>query len=156
MAESPRQKRITGRVMHEFKHGELKRGPGGKGGPVRSRRQAIAIALEEAGDSKYESEARNERNLHRTERKEAEGKTAQQEREGNSHVGASGKRESSRSVGGKDARTPTARGEKAARSRAHTADGHTRDELYSQAQRRHVEGRSKMTKRQLENALGVR
>ncbi len=24
MAESARQKRITGRVMHEFKHGELK------------------------------------------------------------------------------------------------------------------------------------
>ena len=34
MAESARQKRITGRVMHEFKHGELKSGPGGKGGPV--------------------------------------------------------------------------------------------------------------------------
>jgi hypothetical protein len=27
MAESARQKRITGRVMHEFKHGELKSGP---------------------------------------------------------------------------------------------------------------------------------
>ena len=155
MAESARQKRITGRVMHEFKHGELKRGPGGKGGPVKSRRQAIAIALEEAGDSKYESEARNERNLHRTEKKEAEGKTAQQGHEGKSHVGASGKRESSGSMGGKDARKPTARGEKAARSRAHAADGHTRDELYAQAQRRHIEGRSKMTKRQLENALGV-
>ena len=152
MAESARQKRITGRVMHEFKHGELKRGPGGKGGPVKSRRQAIAIALEEAGDSKYESETRNERNLHRTEKKEAEGKTAQQEREGKSHVGASGKRESSRSMGGKDARKPTAHGEKAARSRAHRADGHTRDELYGQAQRRHIEGRSKMTKRQLECA----
>ena len=155
MAESARQKRITGRVMHEFKHGGLKRGPGGKGGPVRSRRQAIAIALEEAGDSKFESEARNERNLHRTEKKEAEGKTAQQEREGKSHVGASGKRESSRSMGGKGARKPTARGAKAARSRAHTADGHTRDELYAQAQSRHIEGRSKMTKRQLENALSV-
>jgi hypothetical protein len=155
MVESARQKRITGRVMHEFKHGELKRGSGGKGGTVKSRRQAIAIALEEAGDSKYESDARNERNLHRTEKKEAAGNTAQQEREGKSHVGASGKRESSRSMGGKDARKPTARGEKAARSRAHTADGHTRDELYSQAQRRHIEGRSKMTKRQLENALGV-
>jgi hypothetical protein len=38
MAESSRQKRITGRVMHEFKHGELKSGRGGKGGPVKSRR----------------------------------------------------------------------------------------------------------------------
>jgi hypothetical protein len=155
MAESARQKRITGRVMHEFKHGELKSGPGGKGGPVKSRRQAIAIALEEAGDSKYESEKRNKRNLHRTEKKEAEGKTAQQEREGKSRVGASDKRESTRSMGGKNARKPTARGEKAARARAHATDGHTRDELYAQAQRQHIEGRSKMTKRQLENALGV-
>src|ERR1700704_2050584 len=82
---SPRQRRITGRVMHEFKHGELKSGRGGKGGKVKTRRQAIAIALEEAGSSKYESERRNKRNLHRTERKEAAGRTAQQEREGKSH-----------------------------------------------------------------------
>ena len=47
MAESSRQKRIAGRVMHEFKHGELKSGRSGKGGLVKSRRQAIAIALEE-------------------------------------------------------------------------------------------------------------
>jgi len=136
MAETARQKRITGRVMHEFKHGELKSGPGGKGGPVKSRKQAIAIALEEAGDSKYESEGRNKRNLHRTEKKEAEGKTGQQEREGKSRVGASDKRESTRSMGGKDARKPTARGEKAARARAHTADGHTRDASTSRAGRR--------------------
>ena len=44
-----RQKRIIGRVMNEFAHGEPKSGRGGKGGPVKSRRQAIAIALEEAG-----------------------------------------------------------------------------------------------------------
>jgi hypothetical protein len=60
---SPRQRRITGRVMHEFKHGELKRGRSGKAGKVKSRRQAIAIALEEAGKSKYESGRRNRRNL---------------------------------------------------------------------------------------------
>jgi hypothetical protein len=155
MAESARQKRIAGRVMHEFKHGELKSGAGGKGGPVKSRRQAIAVALEEAGDSKYESDRRNKRNLHRTVAKEKEGKTGQQEREGKSHVGASGKRESTRSMGGKNARTPTARGQKAATSRAHRDDGHTRDELYARAQRRHIAGRSKMTKRQLEYALGI-
>jgi hypothetical protein len=155
MAESARQKRITGRVMHEFKHGELKSGPGGKGGPVKSRRQAIAIALEEAGASKYESKRRNRRNLHRTERKEAEGRTGQQEREGKSRVGASDKRESSGILGGKNARKPTARGRKAATARAHRADGHTRRELYDRAQARHIEGRSKMSKRQLENALGV-
>jgi Family of unknown function (DUF6496) len=46
---SPRQRKTTGRVMHEFQHGELKSGRGGKGGKVKSRRQAIAIALKEAG-----------------------------------------------------------------------------------------------------------
>jgi Family of unknown function (DUF6496) len=51
---SPSQRKTEGRVMHEFKHGELKSGPGGKGGKVKSRRQAIAIALKEAGASKYE------------------------------------------------------------------------------------------------------
>ena len=91
---SPRQRRITGRVMHEFKHGELKRGRGGKAGKVKSRRQAIAIALEEAGKSKYESGRRNRPNLRRTESKEAKGRTAQQEREGKSHIGARSKRES--------------------------------------------------------------
>jgi len=155
MAETARQKRITGRVMHEFKHGELKSGPGGKGGKVKSRRQAVAIALEEAGDSKYQSGRRNRRNLKRTERKESEGRTGQQEREGKSHVGARGKRESTAAMSGKNARKPTARGKKAANSRAHRTDGHTRQELYANAQRRDIEGRSKMTKRQLENALGL-
>jgi DNA-binding protein H-NS len=99
-ATSPRQRRITGRVMHEFKHGELESGPDGKGGKVRSRRQAIAIALEEAGSSKHESKRRNARNLRRTERKEATGRTAQQEREGKSHVGARRQRESTRAMAG--------------------------------------------------------
>ena len=35
-------------VMHEFKHGDLKSGKGGKGGKVKSRKQAIAIGLSEA------------------------------------------------------------------------------------------------------------
>src|SRR4051812_16202687 len=156
MAESARQKRVTGRVMHEFKHGELKSGRGGKGGRVKNRRQAIAIALEEAGASKYESSHRNRRNLRRTEGKEAKGRTAQQDREGKSHVGAYGKRESSRAMAGRDARKTTARGRKAATARARKRDGHTRQELYATARRRGIEGRSKMTKRQLENALGVR
>ena len=33
------------KVMHEFKHGELK---SGKGGKVKSRKQAVAIGLSEA------------------------------------------------------------------------------------------------------------
>src|SRR5258707_14222543 len=117
-ATSPRQRKTTGRVMHEFKHGELKSGPGGKGGKVKSRRQAIAIALKEAGASKYESKSENAKNLARTKRKEAGGETYQQEQEGKSHVGARGRRESSHAMGGKSATRTTARGRKAARTRA--------------------------------------
>jgi hypothetical protein len=36
------------REMRKFKHGTLKSGRGGTGGTVKSRRQAIAIALSEA------------------------------------------------------------------------------------------------------------
>ena len=156
MAESERQKRVTGRVMHEFKHGELKRSAKGKGGKVKSRRQAIAIALSEAGASKKQSPRRNARNLKRTERKEAKGETAQQEREGKRHVGARGKRESTRAMGGKNARKTTARGRKAATSRARRSDGYTRAELYDRARRKGVPGRSGMSKAQLKNALGLR
>lgn len=105
---SAAQRKTMGRVMHEFSHGELKSGPEGKGGTVKSRRQAIAIALKESGESKYESKTENKRNLARSKRKESAGKTAQQEREGKSHVGARGKRESTRAMGGKNA-TTTAR-----------------------------------------------
>jgi hypothetical protein len=148
---SPRQRKTMGRVMHEFEHGELRSGRGGK---VKSRRQAIAIALKEAGASKYESERENRRNLRRSERKEARGETYQQEREGKSHVGARGKRESSRAMGGRNATHRTARGSKAARSRARNGhDGATKQQLYKKAKARHIPGRSRMTKRQLANAL---
>ena len=36
------------KVMHEFKTGKLKSGKDGKGGKVKSRKQAIAIGLSEA------------------------------------------------------------------------------------------------------------
>jgi hypothetical protein len=85
---SPAQRKTLGRVMHEYAHGELKSGRSGKGGKVKSRRQAVAIALKEAGASKYESKGENKRNLARSKRKEAAGRTYQQEREGKSHVGA--------------------------------------------------------------------
>ncbi|MGO8920678.1 MAG: DUF6496 domain-containing protein [Stellaceae bacterium] len=39
------------RVMHEFKEGELKAGRGRRG-KVESRRQAIAIAMSESGQSR--------------------------------------------------------------------------------------------------------
>ena len=88
------QRKTMGRVMHEYAHGELKSGPGGKAGKVKSRRQAIAIALKEAGASKYEGAKENKQNLRRSKRKEATGRTYQQETEGKGRVGARGKRES--------------------------------------------------------------
>ena len=86
-----RQRRTAGRVMHEFKHGELKSGPEARGGKVKSREQAIAIALKESGASRYESPCDNARNERRSERKEAQGRTGQQEREGKARVGAAGR-----------------------------------------------------------------
>ena len=107
MAKSSMSQRKTmGRVMHEYAHGELKSGRGGK---VKNRRQAIAIALKEAGESKYESPKENQRNLARSKRKEAAGRTAQQESEGKRRVGARGQRESTRTMGGKNAKRPARR-----------------------------------------------
>ena len=48
---SPKQRRKVKRVMHEFKEGELKAGRGRRG-KVKSRRQAIAIAMSELGQSR--------------------------------------------------------------------------------------------------------
>jgi hypothetical protein len=145
---TPRQRRTEGRVMHEFKHGELKSGQGSR---VRSRKQAIAIALKEAGASKYESGHGNRSNRSKTERKEASGRTGQQEREGKSHIGAGGKRESTPAEGGKNATTLTLSGKRAAQSRVRK--GPTRAKLYKKAKKRGIANRSKMTKTQLQNAL---
>jgi hypothetical protein len=147
------QRKTVGRVMHEFAHGELKSGRRGKGGKVKSRRQAIAIALKESGSSKYDSARKNRSNLAKSKRKEARGATGQQEREGKSHVGARGQRESTRAMGGKNARRRTTRGAKAARSRARHSAGATKQQLYAQAKRRDIPNRSKMSKQQLKNAL---
>ena len=155
MAKStPSQRKTSGRVMHEFKHGELKSGPRGKSGKVKSRKQAIAITVNESGASKYESKKENKRNLARSKRKEASGETGQQEREGKSHVGARGKRESSRAMGGENAKSATGRGRKAARARSRDG-GASKAELYKRAKAMGIENRSKMSKRQLENALGL-
>jgi hypothetical protein len=56
-------------------------------------------------------------------------------------------------MGGESARRRTARGRKAARTRARRSGHATKQALYERAKARHIEGRSKMTKRQLENAL---
>jgi hypothetical protein len=106
--------------MHEYAHGELKSGRAGKGGKVKSRRQAIAIALHEGGASKYESKSENKRDFARTKAKERHGETGQQEREGKSHVGARGRPESSRTMGGKNETRTTSRGRKSS-SRKSTA-----------------------------------
>jgi len=76
--QSKRQKEIVGRVMHEFKHGELET----RGRKVRNPRQAIAIGLSEAGASRTQTPARNKRSRARTEAKERRGETAQQAKEG--------------------------------------------------------------------------
>lgn len=66
--QSKSQRETVGRVMHEFQQGELETS---RGTPVRSRRQAVAIALHEAGSSRDVSPAANRRNLARTKRREA-------------------------------------------------------------------------------------
>jgi hypothetical protein len=86
--QSKGQKDTVGRVMHEFKHGELKTSRGRK---VRNPKQAIAIGLREAGASKYESKSKNRENLKRTKAHERRGVT---ERERSAR---SGGREATRS-----------------------------------------------------------
>ena len=123
--ETPAQRETVERVMHEFKHGELKTARGAQ--KVKNPKQAIAIALHEAGASKFESPQDNKRNLRRTKAKEARGETYRDEAEG-----------------------PKAR----AKSGANSGGGKTRAELYDEAKRRNIAGRSTMNKRQLEHALG--
>jgi Family of unknown function (DUF6496) len=45
---SPSASKDVEREMHKFRRGQLKSGKGGKGGTVKSRKQAIAIGLSEA------------------------------------------------------------------------------------------------------------
>jgi Family of unknown function (DUF6496) len=78
--ETKAQKETVERVMHEFKHGELKSAGGGQ--KVKNPKQAIAIALSEAGASNQKSPAENAKTLRRTKGKEARGETAQAETEG--------------------------------------------------------------------------
>jgi hypothetical protein len=135
--ESTAQRKTVGRVMHEFKHGELKRGRGAK---VKNRRQAVAIALSEAGASKYQSRSENRRRLARTKTKERRGQTAQQEKEG--RMGAS------RDLRAKSTRSTTSR----TTSRRRT-QGATRAELYQRARRKGIPGAARMKKAELERAL---
>ena len=110
--QSPEQKKTIDRVMHEFKHGELESSSGDK---VSNPKQAIAIALHEAGASDQVTPKKNRENLRKTKAKERKGETAMQEAEG--------------------------------------AGAKTRTELYAEARKRDLPGRSKMNKAQLERAL---
>jgi hypothetical protein len=64
--ETKAQRETVERVMHEFKHGELEQG---HGGTVRNPKQAIAIALSEAGASNQQSPQENRRHLAETKAK---------------------------------------------------------------------------------------
>ena len=119
--QTPAQKKTVERVMHEYKHGELKTARGKR--KVKNPKQAIAIALHEAGASKFESRKENARNLRHTKAKERRGETYRDEAEGR-------------------------------RGKRGSADnGKTRDELYAEARRKDIPGRSKMNKAELERAL---
>ena len=114
--QSGEQKEIVGRVMHEFKHGELEAGGGRK---VRNPKQAIAIALSEAGSSNQQSPKQNKHALQHTRAKERTGQTGKARAEG----------------GGRG------------------NGGSSKAELYEQAKRAGIEGRSKMSKDALQKAL---
>lgn len=123
--QSKPQKETVGRVMHEYKHGELRSGASGK--KVKNPRQAVAIALSEAGASNQQSPKENKERFRHTKVKEARGETAQAETEGRG-----GSRSRSRRGGG----------------------GETRANLYRKARERDIPGRSKMSKSELERAVG--
>ena len=79
--QSPAQKKTVARVMHEFKHGELHQNDGSV---VTNPKQAIAVALSEAGASDRVDEETNRHNLLRTRSQERRGVTAQALHEGTS------------------------------------------------------------------------
>jgi hypothetical protein len=133
--QSKAQKETVERVMHEFKEGELRiRGTGPK---VRNPKQAIAIALREAGASNRESPKKNKDSLKKTKAKERKGETAQARKEG------------------KEAQDRTMR-KATARKGSSKGSGKSKSELYAEAKRRNVPGRSRMSKGELERALHPR
>ena len=72
--QSKGQKKTIRRVMREYKHGELPAGR--RRGKVKSRRQAVAIALSEAGASRKKTPKQNKQTLRKTKTKERPGQTA--------------------------------------------------------------------------------
>src|SRR4051794_20134494 len=126
--QSKEQKETVERVMHEFKEGELRtRGTGPK---VKNPKQAIAIALHEAGSTRQESPAKNKENLRKTKARERKGETAEAEKEG--------KAAQDRTV-----ESATSR-KRASGGRSSGGADKSRSELYAEARRRGIPGRSKM------------
>ncbi len=66
--ESKAQRETVKRVMEEWKDGKLETS---RGTPVKSQRQAVAIALHEAGASRDETPEKNRQTLKRTKAREA-------------------------------------------------------------------------------------
>ncbi len=136
--QHPEQQATVRRVMHEYKHGELERGQGGK---VRNPKQAIAIALSEAGASNRQSPQENRRRLRQTKQNERTGRTAQAEKEGQGRA-----RRTLRE-------TKAAAPKRGTRRRTTNATSRTRKELYQEAAKRNIAGRSHMNKAELARAL---
>jgi len=77
--ETEQQKETVERVMHEFKHG------GTSGEKVKDRKQAVAIALTEAGASNQQTPKESKERLRQTKAKERRGETARDQAVGKSH-----------------------------------------------------------------------
>lgn len=125
--QSKPQRDTVRRVMHEWKEGDLETS---RGTPVRSQKQAVAIALHEAGASRDESPQRNRRNLAHTKARERSGQVS-------AEAGRSGGARRGRSTGGQ-------------------GSGTTKAELMEEARRRDIPGRSRMSKAELQRALSRR
>jgi len=200
--QTPTQRKTVKRVMHEYKHGELKTARGAR--KVKNPKQAIAIALSEAGASKYDTPQERAHNLRRTKTKEKRGETGQAATEGRARAArtlatpsksatkstrrtsasksaasksgtrktasttrhksasttarksatrASAARSATRTTARKSATKVTARKSARKTIARRSAGGKTRTELYAEATRRKIVGRSKMNKQQLERAL---
>ncbi len=134
--QTPGQQATIHRVMHEFKHGEL---PSSRGGKVKNPRQAVAIALSEAGASNQQSSPRNRKQLRRSKQKERSGRTAQAEKEGRKSAGRT-----------LSASKTSARKQSASSRRPREK---TKTQLYEDAARQGIRGRSRMTKAELQRAL---
>jgi hypothetical protein len=139
--------------MHEYEHGQLKSGPEGKGGKVKGRRQAIAIALSEAGASKYQSKQENKERLAPSARNQPEQPPSSKPRGApvSVHVGS---RASTPAMGG-ESPSKFKKGDGTAAPKRKTAAGASKKELYNWAKAQGIEGRSKYQRGARESARVV-